>query len=58
MASCEHGSEPWSSREAGDFFFNQLLGENAHTGLEYVLLVVENAIAVAENTCVYKTEVF
>jgi hypothetical protein len=26
-------------------FFYQLLGENAHSDLEYVLLVVENAIA-------------
>jgi len=45
MVYCEHGSEPWSSREAGEFFFFcPLLGKNAHTDLEYVLLVVENAI--------------
>jgi len=44
MVSCECGSEPWSSREAGDFFLCQLLGEDADIDLEYVLLVVENAI--------------
>jgi hypothetical protein len=49
MVSCEHGSEPLSSREARGFiylfFFCQLLGETAHSDLENVLLVVEKALS-------------
>jgi len=44
------GGKPGGPERGGFFFFwggggGQLLGENAHSDLEYVLLVVENAVA-------------